>query len=82
MRKSKKTNSDEILENADLSDAIKNGKVLKAKGRPKIGRKISLTLPEELIQKLSKNGEKKGIGYQTYIRMILLEAMENEEKSA
>jgi hypothetical protein len=31
-------------------------------GRPRIGKKISLTLPEELIKKLKKEAQKRGDG--------------------
>jgi hypothetical protein len=41
-------------------------------GRPKIGRKITLTLPEETIEDLRELAEQKGVGYQTYARMILM----------
>lgn len=44
-------------------------------GRPRIGRKISLTLPEELIDKLKKEAQKRGMGYQTYARMLLMESV-------
>lgn len=48
-------------------------------GRPRIGKKISLTLPEELIDKLKREAQKKGIGYQTYARMILMEKMTDKK---
>jgi hypothetical protein len=50
----------------------------RARGRPRIGRKISLILPEETIQELSKRAEKRGMGYQTYARMVLMNLGEDE----
>lgn len=68
-----KDNIDKMLEEKDLEEAIQDGKLLKPKGRPKIGRKISITLPEKLILELTKAGEERGIGYQTMARVILVE---------
>ncbi len=48
-------------------------------GRPRIGKKISLTLPEELIDKLKREAQKKGMGYQTYARMLLMEKMTEQK---
>lgn len=46
------------------------------RGRPKIGEKIKITAPEELIALLRKAGEKRGVGYQTMARIILKEKIE------
>ncbi len=43
------------------------------KGRPRVGRKFNVIMPEELIALLQKAGEKRGVGYQTMIRMICTE---------
>ena len=43
------------------------------KGRPRVGRKFNVTMPEGLIALLQKAGEKRGVGYQTMIRMICAE---------
>jgi predicted DNA binding CopG/RHH family protein len=48
----------------------------KSKGRPKIGRKFNVTMPEDLIALLQKAGEKRGVGYQTMIRMICSERID------
>lgn len=42
-------------------------------GRPHIGRKVAITLPEELIEELRQAGEARGLGYQTMARVILTE---------
>jgi predicted DNA binding CopG/RHH family protein len=44
----------------------------KRMGRPRIGKKITLTLPEETIEDLRARGAKLGLGYQTYARMVLM----------
>ena len=43
------------------------------KGRPRVGRKFNVIMPEELIALLQLAGEKRGVGYQTMIRMICTE---------
>ena len=45
-------------------------------GRPKIGRKLSIILPEYLIKQLQVAGKLKGVGYQTMIRIICAENVE------
>jgi hypothetical protein len=47
------------------------------KGRPRVGRKLNVTMPEELIALLQKAGEKRGVGYQTMIRMICTEQIQS-----
>ena len=77
----KKDDFDELFENTDFGSEIKNPvwvKSLKRKGgRPKIGRKLSIILPEELISALEKAAEKKGVGYQTMIRIICKEKIDD-----
>ena len=72
----KENEIDKILEQADLSESISKAVKIKGKGRPKIGRKVNITLSEDLIEKLTKAGEKKGLGYQTMARLILNEQIE------
>lgn len=43
------------------------------KGRPRVGRKFNVTMPEDLIAMLQKAGEQRGVGYQTMIRLICTE---------
>jgi predicted DNA binding CopG/RHH family protein len=50
-----------------------DGKVKGRKGRPAVGSKISITLPDELIVELKIAADKRAIGYQTLIRMIVKE---------
>lgn len=65
---------DDWLDGTDLSKNIKSGDVIKGrKGRPAVGSKISITLPDDLILELKVAAEKRAIGYQTLIRMIVKE---------
>jgi hypothetical protein len=50
----------------------------KRMGRPRIGKKITLTLPEDTIEDLRARGAKLGLGYQTYARMILMGLSKDE----
>lgn len=45
-------------------------------GRPKIGRKLSIVLPEDVIKQLIAAGKMKGVGYQTMIRIICTEKVD------
>jgi hypothetical protein len=70
---------DHWCEENDLGGLIPEGQgdvipglVKKRAGRPRIGKKITLTLPEETIEDLRVRGAKLGLGYQTYARMILM----------
>ena len=49
-------------------------------GRPRIGKKITLILPEEVIENLRERAKKKGMGYQTFARMILMDVPSEEKK--
>lgn len=51
------------------------------KGRPRVGRKFNVTIPEELIALLQKAGEKRGVGYQTMVRMICTEQIREYVKT-
>lgn len=65
---------DQWLDSTDLSENIGTGAVVKGrKGRPAVGSKISITLPDELIVELKMAADKRAIGYQTLIRMIVKE---------
>ena len=49
---------DEWFNATDLSENIKNGVVVKGRtGRPAVGSKISVTLPDDLIADLKKAAE-------------------------
>ena len=52
----------------------------KRMGRPRIGKKITLTLPEDTIEDLRVRGAKLGMGYQTYARMVLM-GLNKDEKA-
>lgn len=65
---------DQWLDKVDLSENIKKGVVVQGRtGRPAVGSKISITLPDDLIIQLKHAAEKRAIGYQTLIRMIVKE---------
>ena len=79
-RNIKKLNDKKFEEEFEKTDFSKSGvkpTLIKASqrkgGRPKIGRKLSIILPENLIVKLQHAGKKRGVGYQTMIRMICSE---------
>jgi predicted DNA binding CopG/RHH family protein len=42
---------------------------------------ISIRLPEEVIESLRSEAKEKGIGYQTYVRMILIEHLKDKKAS-
>lgn len=65
---------DKMLEKADLTEVIKKAKPMRLKaGRKPIGTKISIVLPAELIDVLRDAADKRAIGYQTLIRIIVSE---------
>ncbi len=49
------------------------------KGRKAIGKRVSIILPEDLINTLITLGKEKGLGYQTLARVMLLEKVEEIE---
>ena len=59
--------------------AVKHGLVGKQPARG-TGRAISLRVPERDLARARKLAEQKGLGYQTYIKMLLHEALGREEK--
>ncbi len=76
---------EEWLEKVDLSDAIESafekGNIVSLKaGRKKIGKRVSLILPEDSILQLTQLSKEKGMGYQTLARMFILEKIEETSK--
>jgi hypothetical protein len=87
--KKTKADSDEEFErwfeSTDTGSLVKEGQATgmagiasRGPGRPRIGRKISLILPEETIQDLTKRAARRGMGYQTYVRMVLMNLKEDD----
>ena len=76
-RKNTTQDFDELFENTDFGDTDVDGVVIKRKGRPPIGRKFNVVMPEELIGLLEKAGKQKGVGYQTMIRIICTEKIDD-----
>ena len=65
---------DEALAEADFSESIKSGAWIKGRrGRPKIGDKHAVILPPELTEEVKRAAEKRAIGYQTMLRIIVKE---------
>lgn len=75
---------DEWLDKVDLSESIQKGTAISPvetkAGRTRIGQKVNLILPDVLINRLRKLAEKRGLGYQTLARMILMEKISEYEK--
>lgn len=63
---------DTWLEENDVGSLLENVEVQlispksQRMGRPRSGKKITLTLPEETIEALRIRAAKKGVGYQSY----------------
>jgi predicted DNA binding CopG/RHH family protein len=71
---SEENDVDKMLDKADLSEVIQKAKPMRLKaGRKPIGTKISIVLPVELIEVLRGAANKRAIGYQTLIRIIVSE---------
>lgn len=65
---------DKWVDETDFSEAAKNGVVVPGRrGRKKIGTKVTVTLPDTLLIEVKAIADKKAIGYQTLIRMIVAE---------
>lgn len=92
-KRKKKSRMEEIdaeLEMADFSrvttkHAVKMAELHEARekrGRPSVGKRRSIILPDELIERIKKVADKMNIGgYQPLIRLILSEKlMEYEER--
>jgi predicted DNA binding CopG/RHH family protein len=81
MAKNKRTNQEKIdrkiekwVDETDQSEAIAQGTLIQGRrGRPRVGTKITVTMPLDLIEQLKRSAEKRAIGYQTMIRMIVAE---------
>jgi predicted DNA binding CopG/RHH family protein len=88
-RKSMKDHEDTFDQEFEESDFGEGENVPKAvlistsqrRGRPRVGRKFNVTMSEELIALLQKAGEKRGVGYQTMIRMICTEQIREYVKT-
>ena len=73
---------DKWVDETEFSDAAKNGvPVAGRRGRKKIGTKITVTLPDKLLIEVKAIADKKAIGYQTLIRMIVAENLKKYSES-
>jgi predicted DNA binding CopG/RHH family protein len=74
----------------DLKEASKAGEVkvlTKERLRERLqasanSRNITIRMPEGDIERVRRLAEKKGIGYQTYMKILLREALDREERKA
>ncbi len=77
----KKVLSEEEFENM-MDDFSVTDEVLKKatvkKGRKMIGRRSSVVLPESAIEEISAKAEKIGLGYQTMLRILILEKLNDD----
>ena len=88
-RKSMKMHDDNFEKEFEESDFGEGNNVPKPvfisasqrKGRPRVGRKFNVTMSEDLIALLQKAGEKRGVGYQTMVRMICTEQIREYVKT-
>lgn len=81
-KKDSNNEMDAWLEKADFSEAIKKGVwVHRNKGRPSLGRKISLIIPEETIEQITYIAKGMAMGYQTLARAFLVQKAEEEFKN-
>ena len=90
-RKSQMEEVDAQLERTDFSEvatgqAIKMADVHEARrkrGRPSVGKRRSIILPDELVERIQRIADKFNVGgYQPMIRLILSEKLEEYEKRA
>ena len=83
MKRQNDYDMDEELENFEITEEVmKNARLIPAKnsaGRKKIGRRISIVLPEEVIEELTDIGKQKGLGYQTIARLFIMQKVEDEK---
>jgi hypothetical protein len=82
---------DDLLENSDFSNVtLKQAVALEdiqearaGRGRPSVGKRRSIILPDELIERLKTLADKLNVGgYQPLIRLILSEKLSEYEKRA
>lgn len=73
---------DELFQKSDFSEYAQFAKVVKVKGRPVVGPKISMHFPSDLIDQLKTVADTKSIGYQTLIRMIVKENLHKYENKS
>ncbi len=74
----------------DLKGAAKSGELrvlTRALLRERLGastnsRNITIRLQESDIERVRRLAEKKGIGYQTYMKILLREALDREDRKA
>lgn len=71
MKKNSKKQIEEF-EKKDLGEDIKKSGVKTHKVKPR-QKSTSILLPERLIKSLKEKAEKRGLPYQTFLKMILME---------
>ena len=77
----KKDSFDEYFDNTDFGDSVGQKAVIPGKaGRKKIGKKVAVTLPESIILELQELAQERALGYQTLIRIFVLEKLKEERE--
>ncbi len=71
-----------LWESGQLGRDSKHAK--KYRGKPLFGKTspTSIRLPESMIEALKRLAEQAGVGYQSYLKMVLAEKIKEEEKKA
>ena len=85
MKKQKKYDLDEELDKVDLTQHIEKAQWISKEqnprnaGRKKIGKRVSIILPAEVIEKLQAMSKTRGLGYQTLARLFIMQKINDEE---
>ncbi len=66
-----------IMDDFSMTDEVIKKSTVK-KGRKMIGRRSSVVLPESAIEEISEKAEKIGLGYQTMLRILILEKLNDD----
>ena len=48
----------------------------------KQSKTISISVPEQMLDRARRQAERKGIGYQTYLKTLIAEGLEREERAS
>lgn len=68
------------LMKAMAAGTVRRGTALKLTRQVRSARNITIRMPEKDLERLHRLADKKGIGYQTYMKMLVREALDREER--
>ncbi len=68
---------EDMMDDFLITDEIIKKSTVK-KGRKMIGRRSSVVLPESAIEEITAKAEKIGLGYQTMLRILILEKLNDD----